>query len=44
MRKPFSEALGDLLVEYRDADWEEVASALECELMALEECHGNESE
>lgn len=37
MRKPFEEALTDLLAEYADVDREELMSALELQLMALRE-------
>lgn len=42
MRKPFEDALGDLLSEYRDSDAEEVISALELHAMALRELREEE--
>lgn len=37
MRKPFEEALADLLAEYADEDIDELISALELQTMALKE-------
>lgn len=37
MRRPFEDALGDLLAEYADEGAEALMSALELQLMALRE-------
>lgn len=42
MEKSFEDALLDLLAQYRDADPQEIITALEVHLMALREEHGED--
>lgn len=42
MEKSFEEALADLLAQYRNADPVEIIAALELQLMALREEHGED--
>lgn len=44
MRMTFEEALGQLLAVYRDADLDELISALELQLMTLREQLGGDVE